>query len=654
MIPELGHFCLALAVVLACAQGVLGIAGPTLKDPRTLAAAPILAVLQFISVALAFLSLVWASVVSDFTVEVVANFSSASVPLLYRIAGVWGDHAGSILLWCLILSGCGMAIALAGKTLPASLHARVLGVLGLISCGFLLFTLVVSPPFTRIWPAPLHGAGINPILQDPALAVHPPILYCGYVGFSVAFAFAVAALIEGRVDAAWGRWVRPWVLLSWCFLTAGIALGSWWSYNTLGWGGFWFWDPVENAALLPWLTGTALLHCAIVVEKRESLKSWAVLLAIATFSLSLSGTFLVRSGVLNSVHSFAVAPDQGLFLLVLLGLTIGGSLLLFAIRAPRLIGLGVYAPLSRESALIVNNILLCALAAVVLIGTLYPPFVNLLFGTQLSVGAPFFNQTVLPMTAPLLLLMGIGPLLSWKRARLGTALQPLALAAAIALLVFILLFATKGLIAALGISGGTWVVAAALTDLAVYCGAARHTPGLFISRLITLPRARLGALLGHLGFGIMVIGVAAMTLSVHTSVLLRPHQSVQFGGYKVTLLSLRDVNGPDYTARVADVTLSRAGHVLAHLAPAQHLFANGEATNKAAIHRSLLQNIYIVYANAPQGAAELSLNWHPGAPELWLGALVMILGGLVSLSDRQYRLGMPRRHKRPRDEAVTP
>ena len=441
MIPELGHFALACAVALAFAQGVIGIFGPSLRDARALTAAPILACSHFAAIGAAFLALVWAGVVSDFTVENIADFSSSAVPLMYRISGVWGNHDGSILLWCLILSLCGLAVAVFGRELPASLRARVLGVLGLVSGGFLLFTLTVSDPFTRLWPPPLEGAGVNPILQDPGLAFHPPMLYTGYVGFSVAFAFAIAALIEGRVDAAFGRWVRPWALLSWCFLTGGIALGSWWSYYTLGWGGYWFWDPVENAALLPWLTGTALLHCAVVVEKRESLRAWTVLLAIATFSLSLTGTFLVRSGILNSVHSFAAAPDQGLFILALLGITIGGSLLLFAIRAPVLAATGIYAPISRESALVLNNVFLCAIAAVVFTGTLYPPFVNLLFGIQLSVGAPFFNQTVLPLAAPIIVTMGFGPLLAWKRADFYPVLQRLFLAGGIAFVVFLVVAA---------------------------------------------------------------------------------------------------------------------------------------------------------------------------------------------------------------------
>lgn len=645
MIPELGHFCLAMAVVLACAQGVIGIAGPTLKDPRALIAVPMLALSHFIAVLLAFLALVWAGVVSDFTVADIADSSSAAMPLLYRVTGIWGTHDGSMLLWCLMLSLCGAVVGYGGRHLPATLRARVLGVLGLISCGFLLFTLVISNPFVRIWPPPLHGIGINPILQDPGLAFHPPILYLGYVGFSVAFAFAVAALIEGRVDAAWGRWVRPWTLISWCFLTGGITLGSWWSYYTLGWGGFWFWDPVENAALLPWLTGTALLHCAIVVEKRESLKIWTVLLAIATFSLSLSGTFLVRSGILNSVHSFAAAPDQGLFLLVLLGLTIGGSLLLFAVRAPGLKAIGIYAPISRESALILNNIVLCAIAAVVFTGTIYPPFVNLLFGIQLSVGAPFFNQTVLPMTIPVILAMGVGPMLSWKRADLWPVLQRLWLAGGIAILLFIILTATQGLIAALGIAGGGWVIFSALTNLATRAQLLQKPMGRAVIRLGRLPRAAIGAALGHIGFGVMVIGIAAMTLAVQKTVVLKPGQSVMAGGYGWTLQDMHTVPGPDYIQHVADIEVSRHGQVVLYLHPARRLFPDGVTTNEAAIHTNFLQDLYVVFTATPDGGAELRLNRHPGAPEIWLGGLVMILGGGLSLSDRRLRIGIPIRKK---------
>jgi cytochrome c-type biogenesis protein CcmF len=646
VIPELGHFALALAVAMAFAQGVIGIFAPGLRDPRAMRAAPALALSHFLAIGAAFLCLIYAGIISDFTVENVADYSSSLVPLIYRITGTWGNHDGSMILWCFILSLCGATVAAFGHNLPASLRARVLGVLGLVSGGFLLFTLTVSDPFTRLWPPPLDGAGVNPILQDPGLAFHPPVLYTGYVGFSVAFAFAIAALIEGRIDAAWGRWVRPWALLSWCFLTSGIALGSWWSYYTLGWGGYWFWDPVENAALLPWLTGTALLHCAIVVEKREALKAWTVLLAIATFSLSLSGTFLVRSGILNSVHSFAAAPDQGLFILALLGITIGGSLLLFAIRAPILAATGMFSPLSRESALIVNNIFLCSITAVVFTGTLYPPFANLLFGIQLSVGAPFFNQTVLPLTAPLIIAMAIGPLLPWKRAALRPALERIWFAALAGVIVFLVMTEQTNAITALGLGGGIWVVLSAISDIAERTKLFRAPLAESYTRLLALPRAAFGAALGHVGFGVMVLGIAGMTLATQKVIILNPGQSTTLGGYTWTLDTIRSAPGPNYTQRIADVSIGANGKNFLTLHPSRRMFINpaGVTTNDAAIHTNGVQDIYVVFADEPAtGGAELRLNRHPLAPEIWFGGLVMALGGALSLSDRRLRVGAPAR-----------
>jgi cytochrome c-type biogenesis protein CcmF len=441
--------------------------------------------------------------------------------------------------------------------------------------------------------------------------------------------------------------VRPWALLSWCFLTSGIALGSWWSYYTLGWGGYWFWDPVENAALLPWLTGTALLHCAIVVEKREALKAWTVLLAIATFSLSLSGTFLVRSGILNSVHSFAAAPDQGLFILALLGLTIGGSLLLFAIRAPVLAAAGMYAPLSRESALVLNNIFLCSIAAVVFTGTLYPPFTNLLFGIQLSVGAPFFNQTVLPLTAPLVVAMAIGPLLPWKRAVWRPALQRIWPVAVVALLVFISMTAERHVIAALGLAGGVWVVLSALSDIAERLKLFRMPLRDSLARLSVLPRAAIGAAFGHIGFGVMVLGIAGMTLATQKVVVLKPGQSTTLGGYTWTLNDVHDAPGPNYSQRVADLTLSEKGTAFLTLHPSRRFFtAQKTITNDAAIRTNGFQDIYAVFADEPaSGGAELRLNRHPLAPEIWFGGLIMAFGGGLSLSDRRLRVGAPARRK---------
>ncbi|MCF3945476.1 heme lyase CcmF/NrfE family subunit [Acidiphilium iwatense] len=647
MIPTLGHFALALALAIAAAQAVIGLFGPMLRDRILLRAAPALAIAQFLMLGAAFAALVWAGVVSDFTVRNVAEFSSSTTPLFYRITGTWGNHDGSMLLWCLILSLCGATVGVFGTNIPSSLRSRVLGVLGLVSGGFLLFTLTVSDPFRRIWPPPLHGAGVNPILQDPGLAVHPPILYTGYVGFSIAFAFAVAALIEGRVDAAWGRWVRPWTLVSWVFLTAGICFGSLWSYYTLGWGGFWFWDPVENVALLPWLTGTALIHSAIVVEKREALKTWSVLLAIATFSLSLCGTFLVRSGLLNSVHAFAASPNQGLFILVLLALTIGGSLLLFAFRAPGLAATGVFAPVSREGALILNNIFLCVIAAVVFTGTMYPPFVDLLFGLQLSVGAPFYDQAVLPLTAPLILAMAVGPMLPWKRGAIGPALAKIWYGAVLALIVFAFVLFRGHAIAALGLAGAAWVIVGALVDLAERVRLFRVPPGQSFARLFTLPRAQVGAALGHLGFGVTVLGIAGMTLRVHTVTVLHPGQSVDLGGYRWTLDRISPAQGPNYQARRATITVTRHGRLVMTMRPERRFFtAQKVKTVAAAIRTNGVRNMFATFAGEDNsGGGEFRFNVHPFAPEIWLGGLIMALGGAISLSDRRFRVGAPVRSK---------
>lgn len=645
MIPTLGNFALTLALAIALAQALVGLFGPLLRDRLVLRAPAALAISQFVMLALSFAALVWSGVVSDFTVRNVAEYSSSTTPLFYRITGTWGNHDGSILLWCLILALCGATVGVFGNNIPTSLRARVLGVMGLISGGFLLFVLMVSDPFRRIWPPPLHGAGVNPILQDPGLAVHPPILYTGYVGFSIAFAFAVAALIEGRVDAAWGRWVRPWTLVSWVFLTCGICFGSLWSYYTLGWGGFWFWDPVENVALLPWLTGTALIHSAIVVEKREALKTWSVLLAIATFSLSLCGTFLVRSGLLNSVHAFAASPNQGLFILGLLAVTIGGSLLLFAIRAPVLSASGMFAPISREGALILNNIFLCIIAAVVFTGTMYPPFVDLAFGMQLSVGAPFYDQAVLPLTAPLILAMVVGPLLPWKRATLMPALAKIWFGAVIALVVFAFLIFRGHAIAALGLAGATWVIIGAIVDLAERVRLFRVPFGQSIIRLFTLPRAAVGAAFGHLGFGVAVLGIAGMTLRVHTVTVLQPGQSVDLGGYSWALKSIGPATGPDYTARRATIVVTRNGHRVKTLHPELHFFtAQKTKTVQAAISTDGVRNLFATFAGEDnKGGGEFRFNVHPWAPEIWLGGLIMALGGAISLSDRRFRVGAPAR-----------
>ncbi len=645
MTPELGHFALALAVAIAAAQAILSISGAARLDARLMASAPALAVGQFIALLTSYACLMWSAITDDFSVFNVAENSSSTEPLIYKITGTLGNHEGSVLLWCLILAACGAAVAAFGRNLPSPLRARVIGVLGFTSAGFLLFTLTVSNPFARIWPPPVQGQNINPLLQDPGLAMHPPVLYAGYVGFAIPFAFAVAALLEGRVDVAWGRWVRPWTLGAWSLLTCGIALGSWWAYYELGWGGFWFWDPVENASLLPWLTGTALLHSAIVVEKRDALKTWTILLAISTFSLSLCGTFMVRSGILNSVHSFAIDPTRGVFILVLLALVIGGSLLLFGIRAPALAPTGIFAPISREGALVLNNVLLCSLAAVVFTGTTYPLAAALLFNAKLSVGPPYFHLTVLPLLAPLFLAMSIGPTLSWKRADLLPVMTRLwwagALAALIGLATF---FGISHAFAAAGFAAAAWLVLGALAELIERIRLFRIPLAASRARLAAQPLAVWGAAVAHAGMGVTVAGIAGMSLSASTVVAVHPGQTTHFAGYDWTVLALRDAPGPDYQARISDVKIERNGHLVALLHPARHSFAAQRQTvADTAIQTNGIRDLYTVSGDEHDGQVVLRLHVNFLAPWIWLGALIMGAGGGLSLADRRLRVGAPAR-----------
>ncbi len=649
MIPELGHFALALAVAIAGAQAVLSLLGAHNRDARLMAAAPALALGQLIALVASFGCLIISAVTDDFSVYNVAQYSSSIEPLFYKITGTWGNHEGSILLWCLILALCSGVVAAFGRNLPSALRARVIGVLGFTSAGFLLFALTASNPFTRVWPPPVEGASINPLLQDPGLAMHPPILYAGYVGFAIPFAFAVAALLEGRVDAAWGRWVRPWTLAAWCLLTCGIALGSWWSYYVLGWGGYWFWDPVENASLLPWLTGAALLHSAIVVEKREALKIWTVLLAIGTFSLSLSGTFLVRSGLLNSVHTFASDPTRGVFILALLAIVIGGSLLLFALRAPILSPAGLFAPVSREGGIVLNNILLCSICAVVLTGTMYPPMAELLFGAKLSVGPPYFHDTGTAATRPALRgdEPGADPALEARRSRRG---------------------ADEAVVG--GGGGGNrrhrrWSWTARRLRRARLHGGRLVDPrgrrtagraGAPVPRALErLARAAVepapgvwGAAIAHAGLGVTIAGIGGMALAASSVVALAPGQTVAVGGYEWTLLGMQDAPGPDYTARIADLRVTREGQVVTLMHPSRHSFtAQRQTISDAAIVTNGMRDLYAVLGDERDGKIVLRLHVNLMAPWIWFGALVMALGGALSLADRRLRVGAPARRRAP-------
>ncbi|NHN84904.1 heme lyase CcmF/NrfE family subunit [Acetobacter musti] len=649
MSPELGRFALSLACVFALAQAILPLIGAQRRDRRLMAIAPGLAVGQLVALAASFLCLVNAAITNDFSVSNILENSAVAKPLLYKITGVWGNHEGSILLWAMILGICGAAVAAFGRNLPSALRARVLAVLGGVAAGFELFCLTTSDPFDRVWPAPLDGQGMNPLLQDPGLAFHPPILYTGYVGFAVPFAFAIAALIEGRVDAAWGRWVRPWAVAAWAFLTCGIALGSWWSYYVLGWGGYWFWDPVENASLIPWLSGTALMHSAIVVEKREALKIWTVLLAIGTFSFSLSGTFLVRSGILNSVHAFAQDPARGIFILGLLGLVIGGSLVLFAWRAPSLTAGGLFAPVSREGALVLNNILLCSLCAVVLTGTMYPPFMSLLFGKTISVGKPFFDAATIPLAIPLFAVMGFGPMLPWKRAQLWPVMRRLWVVALVTLAAFaVSLWGLSGVLPVLCATFAVWVIATSATDVANRIALFREPFSRSLQRARSLPRSAFGAALAHAGVGVTVLGLAAMSQAQHRVVEVHIGQTERLAGYDWTLTNVQTEPGPNYVAMVATIEIRHNGHIVTVMHPSKRSFnSQNQTTTEVSIHTNGLSDLYGVIGDRHGTDADptyvLRLHYNPLAPWMWFGALIMAIGGALSLSDRRMRIGAPRR-----------
>ena len=648
MSAELGHFALALALILAFAQTVLPLIGAEQRDARLMATASPLAIGQTLAIAASFACLMHAYAINDTTVLNVVQNSHSLKPMLYKITGTWGNHEGSLILWVLILAMCGFAVAAFGRDLPSTLKARVIGILGLVSVGFLLFILKTSNPFERIWPPPPDGQGLNPILQDIGLAMHPPLLYVGYVGYAVTFAFAIAALIEGRVDAAWGRWVRPWSLAAWAFLTLGIALGSWWAYYELGWGGYWFWDPVENASLLPWLIGTALLHSAIVVEKREALKTWTVLLAIIAFGMSLLGTFLVRSGVLNSVHSFANDPERGMFILALLMFYMGGAFLLFAWRAQVMVPTGIFAPISREGAIVLNNLLVCSITAVVFVGTLWPMFADALFGAKVSVGPPFFNMASFPLVVPLLLAMAAGPLMPWKRAQLWPVLQRLWWASGIALGAFFvaLLLTGHNVLPAIGFAFAAWTVGAAITDIADRTQLFRTRLGNSWARAKGLPRAAWGAAVAHAGVGILAAGIAGMGLAQEKLIAMAPGDTTQMAGYTWRLDGVRDHQGPNYTSRKATITVLDGDRVVHVMEPSRRWFPIGrQHTTEVAIRTNMLYDLYAVIGeeDAANGKAVIRIHFNLLAPWLWIGAAIMALGAGLSLADRRVRVSAPNR-----------
>ena len=654
MIIELGHFALILALIAALLQGSLPMIGAARGDAAWMALARPAALVQLFLVVFSFCALTHAYVTSDFSVvNVVANSHSAK-PLLYKITGVWGNHEGSMLLWILILALFGSAVAVFGSNLPPSLRARVLGVQAWISIGFMLFTLFTSNPFERVFPAPLDGEDLNPLLQDPGLAFHPPMLYAGYVGFSIAFSFAIAALIEGKVDAAWARWVRPWTLLAWAFLTGGIALGSWWAYYELGWGGWWFWDPVENVSFMPWLLGTALLHSAIVVEKRNALKVWTILLAILTFSLSLIGTFIVRSGLLTSVHAFATDPERGFFILVLLALAVGGSLTLFAVRAPALKAGGLFSPISREGGMVINNLLLAAACATVFLGTLYPLFLEMLTdGEQkVSVGPPFFNATFVPLMVPLVFLMAVGPMLPWKRGDLAGALARLKLAAVAAVAAAALAYylSSGGPLLALAAVGlAAWLFVGALVEWADRVKLFRTSPADSWRRARNLPRAAHGMTLAHSGLAIVMAGaIGSSVWKTEVVTNLKPGESLQIAGYSLLFEGVGKLEGPNYQAERGRFSVTRDGAEIAVLFPEKRVYqVRAMPTTEAAIRTTWLADLYAVLGDSDgQGGWTVRVYHEPLVPWLWLGCLVMVAGGLPSLSDRRLRVGAPARRQK--------
>ncbi len=651
MVPEIGHFALILALVVALLQATVPMAGARRSDIAAMEFGTYAALTQLFFVGLAFACLTYAFVTSDFSVAVVAANSHTLKPMLYKVSGVWGNHEGSMLLWVLILALFGACVAAAGSNLPETLKANTLAVQAMISFGFLAFIVFTSNPFARLDSAPLDGNGLNPILQDPGLAIHPPFLYLGYVGFSIAFSFSVAALIEGKVDACWARWVRPWVLAAWCFLTIGITLGSAWAYYTLGWGGWWFWDPVENASFMPWLAGTALLHSALVVERRNALASWTILLGIFTFTLSLIGTFLVRSGVLTSVHAFATDPARGVFILLLIVIATGGALILYAFRMPGLKQGSPFSIVSRESSLTLNNVILTVACATVFLGTFYPLIVDLIGQDKISVGPPYYNMTFVPIMIPLLLAMAVGPMMKWKRDTLTEAtskLGPAAIAAALALVAVLIWTMGKDLIAAFAMALAAWLVVGSLVNLAIRLriGAVPFATSMGIAR--TMPRAFFGLVLAHGGMGLTVMGITGMsTWATETIQIVKPGGSISLSGYDVKFASIKTVPGPNYEAQQARFDVSSGGRPVTQLVTERRFYpVREQQTVVAGIRTNLLSNLYVVLGdpNGSDGWA-VRLYYHPLVPWIWLGALTMALGGFVSLSDRRFRVGVPVRQR---------
>jgi cytochrome c-type biogenesis protein CcmF len=657
MTAEFGSFALVLAFALSLAQLGLSAGGRWRGSAALSGAGEGAAAGAFICTAVAFAALMYAFVTSDFSVANVAENSHSAKPLFYKITGVWGSHEGSMLLWCLALTGYGAALALAGGSLPARLKASAVAVQGGLGVLFLGYTVFASNPLMRVANPPVEGHSLNPLLQDPFLAIHPPFLYSGYVGMSVVFSLALAALIEGRVDAAWARWVRPWALAAWSLLTIGIMLGSFWSYYVLGWGGWWSWDPVENASFMPWLAATALLHSATVTEKRGALAGWTVFLGLVAFTFSMLGAFLVRSGVLTSVHAFAIDPARGILLLGILGFAAGVGFVVFAWRAPSLAPGGLFAPISREGALVLNNLFLAAAIAAVLFGTLFPLIRQALSGDAVSVGPPYFNRTFAPLMAAVLVILPIAPLMPWKRADLRGALQRLWVAAGLAVATALASFALARpgqAVTALGLALGVWLIAGTLTELVERARGGGAEAGEVWRRLRQLPRGAWGMSLAHIGLGLFILGAAMETSGrIEAAKVLSLGETMNAAGYQLTLGKVGDVDGANYTAQRATLSVTRNGSAVCQAAPERRFYpASQQTTSRVTICVRGLSDLYMVLGEPRTGPAGqpawlIRVYWNPWVRLIWLGPLMMALGGGVSLSDRRLRFGVPRRAAAP-------
>jgi len=637
MIPELGHFALILALCLALAQTIFPLIGAARTIPNWMAVARPAAVGQLVFMSLAFACLTYAFINNDFSVLYVASHSNSALPLAYRIASVWGGHEGSLLLWSLLLSLWTVAVVIFSRSLPQNMAARVIAVMGFVSIGFLLFMLLTSNPFERLSPAPLDGRDLNPLLQDPGLVIHPPMLYMGYVGFSVAFSFAIAALLGGTLDSAWARWSRPWTLVAWIFLTFGIVLGSWWAYYELGWGGWWFWDPVENASFMPWLVGTALVHSLAVTEKRSAFKNWTVLLAIMAFSLSLLGTFLVRSGVLTSVHAFATDPERGVFILAFLGIVIGLSLVLYAWRAPTVGKGGHFEAMSKETLLLLNNILLIVACGGVLLGTLYPLFIDALGMGKISVGPPYFSVVFFWIMAPLMFLLGIGPLARWKNEQVKSLVIRLRytfiVSIALAVILPFLVMGKAGLIVFPGIAAAAWIVLTSLQNV-------RDKMSQRVNGLRSLPQSFYGMTTAHIGVAVFVVGVTlSNAFSVEKDVRMAPQKSLELGGYSFIFEGTHSVNGPNYEAEQGLVKVLKNGEQIAVLEPQKRLYrVQRMPMTEAAIDWGFTRDIYVALGEPlDNGAWSVRVYYKPFIRWIWLGGLLMVLGGLLAATDKRYR-----------------